>query len=460
MPTASTVRWVFLDSSGTGTPRGDSEKLTIYISKDKSNLYEHHWEVYKKDIACPDFEQACTDALKELADSKGVQGIKVGTNWGRGNVYLRCSYCLEFIYAHLAHEIRWQWYCGECARKVHTCYLCEETGIEGYKQDSHDRWACQKCQEFYTICPSCGVWRDNSRTDEKCPECIRSRCQMSLEERDQLLSMFRRGEVGSIHDYSHKPFPKFHKTEGQTTLLYEGVELEVDNFDDRGIVEAAAVKACQMSKDEDLFYLKYDASIHSGFEVVTHPCTLKFHKEQFPWVDLTKTLVALGGRSHQTTSCGLHIHFSSEVFGRKSSAEWQMNVLKLMHFVTQNWRQLVKFSRRSPDNLRSWASRYIDDYTPTPDNIRKVGQIVSEHNRHRAINLCPSETIEVRIFKGTLNVETIIASLEFIDHLANWIVAASPEKLHNITWDKYVADIEPATYPTLLTYLRRRKLCA
>ena len=49
-------------------------------------------------------------------------------------------------------------------------------------------------------------------------------------------------------------------------------------------------------------------------ELVTHPMSLDWHKD-FCWEDIMKKAVSMGYRSHQTSTCGLHIHVNRNSLG-------------------------------------------------------------------------------------------------------------------------------------------------
>ena len=75
--------------------------------------------------------------------------------------------------------------------------------------------------------------------------------------------------------YSHKPKPIFFGND--TSDGYYGVELEIDNGNDR---ENAAEDIQALG---DHIYLKEDGSLSfAGFEIVTHPVTLDYHANSFP----------------------------------------------------------------------------------------------------------------------------------------------------------------------------------
>lgn len=54
---------------------------------------------------------------------------------------------------------------------------------------------------------------------------------------------------------------------------------------------------------EEQIYIKHDGSLNEGFEIVTHPMTLRYHRENMPWKEVCHQVVEQGYRSHMTDTC-------------------------------------------------------------------------------------------------------------------------------------------------------------
>jgi len=259
-----------------------------------------------------------------------------------------------------------------------------------------------------------------------------------------------------VYNYSYKPTPNFLPSHKES-WLYLGVELEIDDFSD---VEAASRAIKEISKKETLFYLKEDGSLSTGFEVVTHPATLKYHKDKMPWPEIIKLAKEYGGRSHDTSSCGLHVHFNNTFFG-KSEEEQDFNTLKLLFVVDKFWPELVKFSRREYDNLQRWAKKMNEKLTLDDEGMRTMKgfkeDTVEDSDKYQAINLINENTIEVRIFRGTLKHETILATLELVDFIAHFVKLYSTRLLYRMSWADFVEKIPKNRYGNLVEYLKEIK---
>ncbi len=142
----------------------------------------------------------------------------------------------------------------------------------------------------------------------------------------------------------------------------------------------------------------------------------------------------------------------------KNTAEPDLNTLKLLHFVERFWTQLVRFSRRHPNEISQYARRYFDDFTPLPENIRKVGDAKAMRNRAMTVNLQNENTIEIRIFKGSLNPITILGTLEFLHYTLHLLKASDAAKIQQLSWKTFVEGVDKTVYPNLAEYLVRRRL--
>lgn len=80
-------------------------------------------------------------------------------------------------------------------------------------------------------------------------------------------------------------------------------------------------------------------------EIVTHPMSLEYHKD-FCWDRVMKKAVYLGYRSHQTSTCGLHIHANRDSLGLNRDEQDEV-ISRILYFVEHHWNEMLKFSRRT-----------------------------------------------------------------------------------------------------------------
>ncbi|MCC8111383.1 MAG: hypothetical protein LIO74_07250, partial [Ruminococcus sp.] len=56
-------------------------------------------------------------------------------------------------------------------------------------------------------------------------------------------------------------------------------------------------------------------------ELVSHPMTLEYHLREMNWENLLEEAIEMGYLSHQTSTCGLHIHVNRNAFGENQSEQ-------------------------------------------------------------------------------------------------------------------------------------------
>ncbi len=63
--------------------------------------------------------------------------------------------------------------------------------------------------------------------------------------------------------------------------------------------------------------------------------------------------------------------------------------------------------------------------------------------------------MEIRIFRGTLKLNTFLATLQMINHLCDVAVSFTDEELQDMGWYDFLSSV---TEPELIQYLRERFL--
>ena len=75
--------------------------------------------------------------------------------------------------------------------------------------------------------------------------------------------------------------------------------------------------------------------------------------------------------------------------------------------------------------------------------------------RYTAVNLTNSETVELRLFRGTLKLNTLIATLQFVNHLCEVAISLSDQELQDMSWFDF---LDMISEPELIQYLKERRL--
>lgn len=350
------------------------------------------------------------------------------------------------------------------------CELCESCGQLFPSEELilfDHAVLCLNCLESRTLlCADCGdrIWREDNAGDDEMPLCQScydeyyyscSQCGRIIHEddahmvRDMPLCNACYHSSRVIQDYSYKPSPIFYGKGGR----FFGVELEMDEGgeDNENAIELLSIA----NRLGELAYCKHDGSLMNGFELVTHPMTLDFHRSQMPWKEILHRAVSLGYRSHQAQTCGLHIHVNRTTFGRSEEMQ-DACIARVLYFFEKHWEELLKFSRRTPRQLERWAARYglRDQPCEILDHAKKGYQY--DHNgRYTCVNLQNHNTIEFRIFRGTLKFNTLIATLQLVNQVCNLAFFLSDWELKAMSWTTFVSG---CTSPELVQYLKERQL--
>jgi hypothetical protein len=347
----------------------------------------------------------------------------------------RCDCELEGDEIHFFDE---EYLCLTCLEE--DTVICDHCGDRIWIDDNFgndNRPLCQNCREnHYYECFQCGriihsdyAHYDENRDHDYCEEC------------------YEDSDGGIIHNYSYKPDPVFHG-EGSR---YFGVELEIDHG---GENEDNAYDIMEIANalDQNL-YCKHDGSIDNGFEMVTHPMTLDYHRNAMPWEKVVAEAVGRGYRSHQTDTCGLHIHVNRNCFG-ESVEQQDSAIARVLYFVENHWVELLRFSRRTKSQLANWAARY--GRRDSPKEI--LNSAKDSYARYRCVNLTNWATIEFRIFRGTLKYNTIIATLQLVNEICDVATRFSDEDLDELSWTDFVERLPADDVPELITYLKEKRL--
>ena len=318
-----------------------------------------------------------------------------------------------------------EWLCESCADEL--TVVCDACGERIYSEDAVE-------DSNYTLCESC--------FDEdyvRCADCDRilRRDRVYWDDDDAYCSV--------IHEYSYTPDLVFHGK----GLRHFGVELEID---DGGTVNSNAQKLLDIANaNAENLYIKTDGSLDEGLELVTHPMTLEYHLNEMPWAEVLRKAQSMGYLSHAAGTCGLHVHISRLAFGCTYEQQ-EAAIARLLYFVEKFWAELLRFSRRTQSQMNRWAARYGIRLTPS-EQINHAKNSCA--GRYTAVNLTNSDTVEIRMFRGTLKLNTLKATLQMVNHLVEVAVSMSDSQVQDMSWFDFLDDI---TEPELIQYLKERRL--
>jgi hypothetical protein len=279
-----------------------------------------------------------------------------------------------------------QIWCQGCTdNSAHYCDICESM-FTGYTYGTDD--------SDHTFCESC--YTHETAYCEECDNTYYNGCNTDHEgEEDSRL----------IHDYSYRPDPKFYRhPDEEYHRLYFGIEIETEvrgqSYADRKVAAEYAVRL----EGQGLAYLKSDGSLECGFEIVTHPMTHQYYANAESLWEVIRTLKSEHGMmSWGTRTCGLHVHISRAGFNGGSHQH------RFLQLVYNNKKLYELLAGRSASH---WA-KFDDNFDPS------TGQKSLKHkfdrggsDRYSAVNTNNRNTLEMRIFRGSLNPRFIKSAID------------------------------------------------
>lgn len=179
--------------------------------------------------------------------------------------------------------------------------------------------------------------------------------------------------------------------------------------------------------------------------------TLEYHMNEMDWESLLKKAINLSYCSHQTSTCGLHIHVNRNAFG-DNQAEQEEVIRKILFFIEKHWSEMFQFSRRSTYNMNRWSARFGLEKT----GLEILNKAKSSNNgRYVAVNLNNYHTIEFRFLRGTLKYNTFIAALQMINKICDAAISMSEDEIEDMSWSGFVSSVKE---PELIQYLKERRL--
>jgi len=315
------------------------------------------------------------------------------------------------------HVVDGDLWCNGCTEnRAYWCESCDEynsTG-SGYVHDRQEHW-CNGCLDDAYYCDDCDEYNADG-------------CDRCTEDTDGYGNRI-------IHDYTYRPDAIFHSTDKNERLFF-GLEIEVEAYDSKS---ASAMHAYQLEAME-LAYLKNDGSLNDGFEIVTHPMSHDFFKnEATEFWGILEDLRSRSGmkvKSWDTRTCGLHIHISRTGFSSGSHMHRFLNLVysnpdfysTLAGRTSDQWAKFTDIwqreYKRDANGERIWSEDTGYEITNKRTFMHKLNTDRNS-DRYSAVNTNNAATLEMRIFRGTVNGDTIKSQLD--------LAHASVEYTRNLT---------------------------
>lgn len=338
-------------------------------------------------------------------------------------------------------------WCADCvSQRAYYCDHCEEYNSYGSTrlQDRREDW-CEDCLSNTYWCEDCdGYYVDG------CDE-----------------SHYEEPDSRIVHDYNYRPDPIFHGEKGER--LFFGIEIEVEAGNNLNDASNYAYRL----EDLDLAYLKSDGSLNCGFEVVSHPISHNHWKNMVP--DFFNIMEGLRSdddykvKSWDTKTCGIHIHVSRAGFGEANGYGAGPHMHRFLNLIYSNQELYEALAGRSSSR---WASfhdidREVWDYDADGNrrgtkNSRRIRNKITHgygSERYSAVNTKNAHTLEMRIFRGSVNSNVIKAHLDLAHASVEYTRVMSVSQVRDgaLSPDNFIAYIKDnaTLYPELVARLAK-----
>lgn len=388
-----------------------------------------------------------------------VQGIQTEDEWfcdercACAAGFERCAHCGQWMSVESETRIVVQYdtfdsrehhYCTRDCALNDGAVECEQCNRLFFRMEcrTDSGMICRECANGdYYYCEGCGHYtlpeNWNSR-DERCCSCSDGEDENPL-----------------LHRYGYRPPTLFFGDTRQAEVPYLGVELETDadrhRADDSLKNRRDYCRALRSFDSKDRFWLTEDGSLTCGVEVTSQPMTLDEHIDSGLWGDVCKTALEHGFSSHDNGRCGLHIHVNRDYFG-KSEIRQNAGGYNLAMLVSRFERQMTQFSRRKDNHWCAYGihTEFMDKKNASTQSMSMFdkSQCMCEEKSYahsQCVNFQHSATFELRIFRGTLRLATLYASLAMAQGLARAAKHHSQVWCETVDWYSLMDDIAANT---------------
>lgn len=410
------------------------------------------------------------------------------------NVYKKCSHCgklrlidkvktvtieesQRLLDIDLTHRVKTEDICEDCLNAQD--YLVSEIGSEFYVRidnshtvkvtyaDGHVGWVHNihsvpdECVNVYhatmydgnrldidlnnayekTMC--CPVLSENARYDAQtvyvlqseidehpdwfaqCSECARWCLKKDLV--NGHCSLCSSVEIYRYHRWSgHLEFKKLDSEED--VKMFFGIEIETEGSEDN--------KEC-VADYQDIWHLEHDSSLNDGgFEMISQPMSWGFIKSEYSrFKALFASLIEAGQISHESDRCGLHIHVSKAAFKSENAIN---RCLAIVHGMSD---EMQRFGRRFHCSYAEFSDIPSMPSESDLNRIERTGHSVAVNLDTSSFDGRSADTVEFRFPKGSLNILTVMATIEFIKNIVE--VSNSDKnvvKFGDLLYGDYVPD--------------------
>jgi hypothetical protein len=323
------------------------------------------------------------------------------------------------------------WVCNKCYQKDWgQCYNCHNDkhrkDMQKYDPSGqfHDYW--QYLNEFKWICLDCLM-----EAGDMCECCDRELYSWEGQEHGDYECLCSSCYEGCqiIHAWEWKPTPIIQVSQKNPKLVKDkllyGVELEIEKTAHSNTLRYQMAHAILENVDDGYLYIKEDATITDGVEIVTHPFSWQDYRERREvWGEMFDLIREYGYGADTYDSVGMHVHMSKNAFTH-------LHLYKFLNFI---------YAMPHRNFIGSIAQRMDHDYamfcSMDTNNTKRFAKNKANcsEERHSAINLTGEDTVEVRIFASTIQLPLFNKNLEFLQSLYEF---TRNSKVSHITIPQY-----------------------
>lgn len=368
------------------------------------------------------------------------------------NDYVECNDCEDIVPRDETIVVGDNYICEYCSGSYYFCERCGEyhseddfvdVRISAYNNSTE--YMCNSCARTHaTMCDNCGEWFLYDAYyapdgEPYCLDCFDNHCRVC----DSCCEVMWRDDVNwtddgggycdecysehsrDIRRYHNNPPKRIHYGSGETPSgMLIGTEIETEHKDgDENMNERIEITR-KYGEDENYIYQMRDGSLDdSGIECITQPMSKVFW-DNFRFEDWFQDLIDAGTISHNSSRCGLHVHLSRKWMQTDDYDTQAIYVARMRQFISDNKEWVQKFSRRRECNWCAYTKTFEKEDKPTDKTERegKHKEAGKKMDRYQSVNNNCRETIEFRIFRGTLKANTYRASVEFCLRLVDYII--------------------------------------
>lgn len=332
-----------------------------------------------------------------------------------------CSTCTEVVYMRreqrsiysawriytnnvIANSLYARYYTENCQLCSTPCERCRQTGRELIEVESRHGYA-NVCDECWDECNECGNQIVSGLGS--CRACREDHARPGNHER---------------LNYSYKPEPRFHGVNNNPYPgLYMGMEQELEprsGWRANRALEHAKEVADRLDP-RGLLYFKDDGSLDNGVEIVSHPMSIPYFREEYPW-DLWKPNEGIGKAFHQTAHTGIHIHVSKAAFTKAHA--YRFNAF---HYLFPDFVELIAgrpsnhYTEMRPAQLHRMYDASGHWMSHDKGLVTKMAGIAKSKDysdsRYWGINTQNEETFELRYFRSTIDAKRLKFYAEWLE---------------------------------------------